>query len=227
MGQEPVTIDYEKHKVHFYRVFERFFGAKGRKLDENILRGYWKALGNYDINHLSKALDNLASEEDQFMPDSGKIIAEIKRIRGYESTSRATSAIPTWCEICNMTGMVLVEKMHDGRAYNTVYACRCENGGRHQFLKLVPEDFVAPVEAPLDKLPMVTMETLAGMDPGHVWDGGVDVAKLCGACRRPYVVRHQRRVCAQELQDTHLKTQRPPQCDLCHVEEGRRIGMWK
>lgn len=226
MGQDPVTSDYEKHKINFYRVFDRFFGAKGRKLDENILRGYWKALGNYDINHLSKALDNLATEESEFMPDAGTIIAEIKRIRGYDRAHRARASVPAWCEICSGTGMVLIGRPHNGAVYETAYACKCQNGSRHAFLKPIPPDFVPPCDIPEKKLPLVNLEALAAADPSYVWDEGVCVTKLCAGCHNPYITRHERRVSAGEIQAFHINTSRPPQCEPCFIEAGRRAGLW-
>lgn len=227
MGQSELnTQDYTKHKVQFFKAFQIFFGAKGKKVDPVMLDGYWHALGNYPIDLLSKALDNLALEDNAFMPDAGKIISEIKSIRGQDSAAHHRST-PHYCDICNNTGMVIIKKMHNGTAYETAYACRCPNGQRvDQRIRVVPEEYMAALNAPEAKLPMVTLETLATIDPDHVWEDGVDVAKLCAECRKPYVMRHERRVTAKELQDFHINTTRPPQCEPCYREMGRRAGMW-
>lgn len=228
MGQtEPVTKDYAKHKVMFYRVFERFFGAKGRKLDENILNGYWRALGNYQIDLLSKALDAIAIRDNSFMPDAGNIIEEMRNIRRSETTS----IIPTYCHVCHTTGIVLVTKMHDGKPYETAYRCDCSNGQRvDNKIKSVTTvgaihsepDFVAE-----KKLPIASLADLAALPKDHVWEDGVEVSKICAECTRPYSVRHERRVTAGELQETHItKRTRPHVCELCFIEEGRRRGAW-
>jgi len=215
MGEADLkTEDYQRHRVQFYNVFKRLFASKGRKMDESILAGYWHALGNYPIDVLSKAVDALMLEDSAFLPDAGKILSEIKAIRGYD-VGRKQHAIPHYCELCNHTGMIIIDQIHDGRRYGTVFACRCPNGQGIKGFRPVPEGWIHPLEA-LDQ-----------MSPDHVWDEGVDVAKLCADCQKPYVVRHERRVMAGELQDTHLKTTKPPQCELCFREMGRRAGMWQ
>lgn len=227
MGEiKPVTKDYQKHRTMFYRAFERFFGAKGRKLDEAILSGYWNALGNYEIDLLVKALDDLALEDNAFLPDAGAIITKINNIR----SSDKTSPIPAYCLTCDSTGMVLVTKMHNGVPYPHVYRCECLNGQRidRRILSItsVGGIHLEPDDVPEKKLPITTLKGLESTPGSHVWEEGVEVTKICADCGKPYSVRHERRVDAAELQRTHLDRTRPHVCELCFIDEGRRRGQW-
>jgi len=223
---ENVTRDYQRHKLLFYRVFERFFGAKGRKLDEKVLDGYWHVLGNYQLDILSKALDNIAVKDDQYLPDAGAIIAEMGLIR----SSDTKTIVPVYCPACSCAGIVLVTKVYNGTAYASAYRCDCANGSRVDrrigSISSIGGIHIAPEDAIEKRLPITSLEELRSHLKGHVWEDGVEVSMMCADCHKPYSVRHERRVSAAELQTTYLKRTRPYQCEPCFIEEGRRRGAW-
>jgi hypothetical protein len=222
MGKELNTQDYAKHKVLFYRAFERLFAAKGRKVDTTILDGYWHALGNYPIDLLSKALDNVSREANAFMPDAGNIMDEMKRIRDDDQST----IVPTYCPDCRNTGMIIVTKIFNGHPYDVAFRCDCPNGGRID-QRIKPFNRRDLMEGPGKMLPLVNLVELASYPINHVWEEGVEITKVCADCGRGYSVRHERRVSAGELQDTHIfKRATPHQCDDCYIEEGRQRGMW-
>jgi hypothetical protein len=223
MGKELTTQDYAKHKALFYRAFERLFSAKGRKVDNTILDGYWSVLGNYPIDLLTKAIDNVSREAGAFMPDAGNIIDEMKRIRDADHST----IVPSYCPDCNNTGLIIITKMYNGTSYDSACRCDCPNGGRvDQRIRPIDRRNLIQV-GEKKKLPIVDLIELAGFPADHVWEEGVEISKVCSACGRGYTVRHERRVCAAELQNTHIfNRSTTPQCEDCFIEEGRKRGMW-
>lgn len=224
-----VSKDYAKHKLAFYRVFERFFGAKGRKVDPAILDGYWKSLKGYEIDKISEALDSIPPQKEAyFLPAASDIIDEIKRLRA--SRKSISTIVPHYCPRCNSTGLLIVAKIANGVAYDTAYRCECPNGldkdARILPISAAGLDHTDRQEDPLINLPQATVATLRDVADDFVWEGGLEVSVICEDCKKPYSIRHERRVTGAEMKEFHITRTRPHQCELCFIEEGYRRKAW-
>jgi hypothetical protein len=210
----------------FGRIIDTLAASMGRKLSPEEAHAYYQGLSHYGLELLQKATNNLIDaylpNKDGFhnVPTVSEILAEIKSVKA----EKALKVIPEWCDVCNSTGLVLVD-FKDRQPL--AYRCECKNGDRQDRgikpwaevkSKYTPPDDVFPA-----LLSIVTKEQVSMMAPGDVLEEGCEVSKMCETCNKPYSVRHDRRITGKDLKQIHS---RPPECESCFIERGRKSGLW-
>ena len=203
--------------VDFRGMVKRLAKVTG-SCDEETFRIIYEAIKDYKREAVAKGMETLAKEHSFYrFPTLAEVIESVK------DYTVSPKHVPVWCDECNSTGIVLVEK--NGRA--SAYRCSCQNGRRiskkiRQFSEV--SGLYVSDDCPPEALMVVNVEELSGLDRSVVFDKGVSVQRVCETCWEGYRVDHRRKVTAGQLADQH--STRPGQCLKCYVEEGKRKGLW-
>lgn len=208
-------IDYEDFKG----MCDRVARVTGR-IDEETRKLYWESLRDHNRETLARAMKRVGREHGYYkFPTIAEIMDAIR------DSSETRGQTKTWCEKCNMTGMIIAEK--DG--YSTAYRCDCANAkGISPAIRkfedvagLYGEDRPAEPEA----RPRIKLEAIEAIDDDFVYERGVVVEKTCNVCWKPFIFEHHRKILSSTLKDFH--SQRPPICMDCYIEDGKKKGKWK